>query len=444
MRLSGWGQQPEVETRILPWRNPEDAARLVRRHTRLIPRGNGRAYGDAALSAAAVLQGLAGNRILELDLSQGRLRCEAGLLLSDLLAVIIPRGWFVAATPGTRHVTLGGMLAADVHGKNHHRDGGFADSVTDCTVVIADGSTVTISPTCHPDLFHATCGGMGLTGVIVELSCRLSPLPTAGILQQTLVTDSLEATLDLFTQQGHWPYSVAWIDCLARGPRLGRSVLFLGRHATLEEVPPHRQNLQLSTPLRRERLAVPFHPPCWILNRWSLAAFNALYHAHGRRQGTEPVVVPLDGFFYPLDTLSHWNRLYGRRGFTQYQCVLPLEEARRGLRCLLDRTARAGLGSFLAVLKQLGPASGGMLSFPRSGYTLALDFPWTRAALDLLNELDVIVRDHGGRLYLAKDARMTAEMFQAGYPHLDQFREIKARVDPHNRFQSLQSARLGL
>lgn len=438
--LSGWGNFPCVETTLLGFRHVKQLSAILGRSISLIARGNGRAYGDAAINTATTVSTLRHDRIIAFDPADGTLTCEAGLLLSDIVALFLPRGWFVPVTPGTRFVTVGGMIAADVHGKNHHRDGSFGRHVQSLRLMTGDGQVRACSRESDPELFRATIGGMGLTGVIVDATFRLCPVETAFIRQQTICGADLDATMAAFEQSRDWTYTVAWIDCLAAGRQLGRSVLFRGEHARRTELRGqlHDAPLRLSP---RRRFRIPLDFPGFALNRFSVKAFNELYY---RRNGTAgAALVDAESFFYPLDAILEWNRIYGRRGFMQYQCVLPKQASRQGLSLLLARIAASGSGSFLAVLKLLGAqdADGGLLSFPMEGYTLALDFPATAANFALLTELDAIVADHCGRLYLAKDARMGAGLMRRGYGDLDRF--LAAR-NSAQRFQSVLSQRLGL
>jgi FAD/FMN-containing dehydrogenase len=279
---------------------------------------------------------------------------------------------------------------------------------------------------------------MGLTGVILSASLRLIPVETASIRQETRRARDLAEAMEQFEQSHSWTYSAAWIDCLARGGRLGRSLLYLGEHAREDEVPSAKATLRTS---RKKAHRVPVDFPTLTFNRWSVSAFNELYY-HRAKPGS--AFIDYDAYFYPLDSVLEWNRIYGRSGFVQYQCVIPKAAGRAGIAVLLERIARAGLGSFLAVLKLFGPGNDGMLSFPMEGYTLALDFPASPAVFSLLLELDAIVADHGGRLYLAKDARMGAALLALGYPRLETFRALRRRVDPQGKFSSLLSQRLGL
>jgi len=435
-RLSGWGRFPRLDCRVLSPDGPDAALAAIAHEPSLIAFGNGRAYGDAALNPEATLAMAACAGIEAFDPATGRLTCRAGTMLADLIAAFVPRGWFPPVTPGTRFVTVGGMIAADVHGKNHHHAGTFGAHVAWLDLALADGRVLRCAADENAEIFGATCGGMGLTGVILRAAFTMIPIETRMIRQETRRAPGLAAVMDQFEATPDWPYSVAWIDCLSRGAALGRSVLSLGAHATTAEAPA-------APPARARARRMRFDLPGFALNRWSVRAFNALYYRAGR-PGT--ALVDLEPFFYPLDAILEWNRIYGRSGLFQYQCVLPLEASRAGLATLLDRIAASGAGSFLSVLKRFGNAPGrcpGLLSFPMEGYTLALDFRATEANLRLATELDAIVADHAGRLYLAKDARMHPNMLRC-YPGLERFRAVRHAIDPAGKFASAQSRRLGL
>ena len=432
--LSGWGRYPTVACKVADLRDGAAWTDAVP----LIARGNGRAYGDAALQPNLTLLTRRHDRLLTFEPLTGRLTCESGVLLTDLLDLFVPRGWFPPVTPGTKHVTVGGMVAADVHGKNHHGAGSFGRHVERLTMALADGRTVACGPDENPDLFQATVGGMGLTGVIFDATFRLIPIETAWVRQETVRCPNLEAAMTAFEDSANWTYTVAWIDCLNG---TGRSLLHRGEHAKIDELPPERRERPLARPSRRSR-RVPFDFPSWALNRHSIRAFNALYYGRATKDPI-PALVDLDTFFYPLDALLDWNRIYGRGGFTQYQCVLPKAAGAPALRRLLDAVAKADGGSFLAVLKLFGSGDG-LMSFPMEGYTLALDFPLKPPTLGTLIGLDRIVAEHGGRLYLAKDARMTPLMLRRGYPGLERFQAIRSAYGAIGVFQSLQAERLGL
>lgn len=438
--LSGWGRYPVRDCALWQPATAEALHAALPLLKRSIARGNGRSYGDASLNPEATIDMRRLDRLIAFDDASGELVCEAGVLLSDIIGSFVPRGWFVPVTPGTRMVTVGGLIASDVHGKNHHGAGSFCDHLLWLDLDLGDSRVLRCSADENADLFSATCGGMGLTGMIVRAAFRLTRIETAWMRQKTVRARDLGEAMAVFERSHDWTYSVAWIDCMARGRDLGRSAILLAEHASLGELDASL----LATPLARPPLksrTVPIDLPGFALSGFNVAAFNRLYYA---LQRPGEALVALDPYFYPLDALSDWNRLYGRRGFVQYQCVLPLAESERGLRRLLEVIAAAGSGSFLAVLKRMGPASFGLLSFPMIGYTLALDFPATPANLALLDRLDAITADHGGRIYLTKDARLPRPMLALGYPKLDQFLELRAHHGLDRRFSSLLSQRLGL
>ena len=443
MELSGWGRYPVLDCRVARLRRCRELGRLLADNGTLIARGNGRAYGDAALNPDLTLSMLAMDRLQAFDPATGLLTCEAGVLLSDVLATFVPRGWFPPVVPGTELVTVGGLIAADVHGKNHHRDGSFGAHVESLTLATADGETRRCSRSENADLFRATLGGMGLTGVILSASFRLRRIESAYVLAETVPTRDLDDTMALFEASGDRPFSVAWIDCLARGGGLGRSLVSRGAWLPRSAL-PRRLAANPLRPAPSARLAAPVDAPTALLNRTSIRLFNALYYRRGRLRGGERPA-HYGSFFFPLDGIAAWNRLYGRRGFVQYQCVLPKAESRRGLAALLERVAAAAPGPFLTVLKLFGPAGEGLMSFPMEGYTLALDFPMRAGTAALLGRLDDITHDHGGRVYFAKDACAAPERVRQGYPRLDEFNAVRAKANGGaRRFASALSRRLGL
>jgi decaprenylphospho-beta-D-ribofuranose 2-oxidase len=445
MKLSGWGRYPIADAQVYrPEKIAELAAVVAGNSSSLIARGAGRAYGDAALNAGSRVVDLQRlNRMLAFDTRTGVLRCEAGVTIAELIDVFLPRGFFPPVTPGTKFVTLGGSLAADVHGKNHHRDSSLANHVSSLDLMLASGEVRRCSREQNPDLFWATVGGMGLTGVILEVELRLRPVESAWIDGEVLQLRNLDHAFETFERtENEYQYSAAWIDCASRGASLGRSVLHLGNFAPLNLLDPKRRAAPLDF-RPRTKAFVPFDFPGFALNSWSVRAFNAaVYHAPHSGAGKH-TLVDYDSFFYPLDSIHHWNRIYGKRGFVQYQCVWPLAESRAGLIETVEAIAASRRGSFLTVLKKFGPQEG-MLSFPMPGYTLALDFPVDDGLFPFLDRLDEMVLKRGGRVYLAKDARMKAEIFHAMYPNLAQWQSIKAAVDPDNHFSSSLSRRLGM
>ena len=443
VELSGWGRFPRARCHVFRPERRAAVAEVLRAKLAptFIARGLGRSYGDAALNEeGGVVVDDRLDRVLAFDATTGALHAEAGLSIADLVRWWLPRGWFPPVTPGTKFVTLGGAIAADVHGKNHHRDGTIADFLDAFTLLTADGETLRCSRTQHSDVFWATVGGLGLTGVILDAQLRLRPLESAWLGVEYRRARDLDAMLDLFaSNDAGASYSVAWIDALARGGATGRGVVMHGDHASADEA---RAAGRTPFPAPRAGVTtVPFDVPRAVLNPLGMRLFNAAYyaaHPEGRR------LVGVERFFYPLDGIAHWNRLYGRRGLVQYQIVLPPAEAARGLATLLERLSGSGRPSFLAVLKRFGPAGHGLLSFPRAGYTLALDLPVRDGLVDFLRALDEIVLAHGGRVYLAKDATTTGAAVRAMYPRLEEFRAIKTRLDPRGVFSSSLARRVGL
>lgn len=438
-RIANWGNYPVVESDERSFSLNAHIEQTLSDGVPCIARGAGRCYGDASLAGRTVST-LRYDKILSFDSDNGVLRCEAGLTLDRILDVIVPKGWFLPVTPGTKFITVGGALASDVHGKNHHVDGAFSAHVQECDVRTGTGEVLTCSPTLRPDLFWATAGGMGLTGIILRVTFSLKKIETAYIKQRQIKAENLDELLRLFDEYKSSTYSVAWIDCLKGGAGFGRSILMLGEHARITDLPGEKKARPLLLPKGRQ-ITFPFNLPSFALNTYTVKAFNAVYYWKNRKKVIDNVV-PYEPFFYPLDAILHWNRGYGRKGFVQYQFVLPME-SREGLVEILNRIQKAGLGSFLAVLKTFGEQND-LISFPKEGYTLALDFPVRSGLLNFLDELDALVLKWGGRLYLSKDARMKPEMFRAGYPRAEEFLRIVSTYNPKARFASIQSKRLEL
>jgi decaprenylphospho-beta-D-ribofuranose 2-oxidase len=439
-QLSGWGRTPVIDCRLKTARSPGDVAEALAEGP-LIPRGNGRSYGDPALSRHLTLSMIGLDRMLSFDPETGTLEAEAGVLLSDIIETFLPRGWFPLVTPGTKFVSLGGAIAADVHGKNHHGTGSFRSCVDWIDVMEGEGTVRRIGRHDAPEAFDAVCGGMGLTGVILRAAIRLQPVETGWIVQDMVPTQSLSEAIDVFEENLDVPYSVAWIDCIGHPPRLGRSLVMLGRHARMSDIPAKRRRKPFETPGRLP-LFVPFDAPTFALNAATLRLFNAVYYDLGRRKAGRSLI-DWDRYFYPLDSVGNWNRIYGRPGFYQFQCALPLDGARAVLEQMLIDISEAGTGSFLSVLKRFGKGEG-RFSFPLEGYTLALDFPANDRSRSLIDRLHAITIDHGGRFYLAKDGRLDALTFHAADPRFDGFRDLREKTGLAARFSSLQSERLGL
>lgn len=440
MTLQGWGRFPRLSCHVSAPRG-EDELRDRITEGGAIARGNGRAYGDSALSRQNTIHMSFFNRMLAFDDATGQLVVEAGVMLADVIAAFLPRGWFPFVTPGTKFVTIGGMIAADVHGKNHHKDGAFGNFIDWIDIIGPDGAAQRCSPRENADLFGWTVGGMGLTGVIVRAAIRLRRVESGWINQTLIPASDLATAMDIFDQASDATYSVAWIDCLSTGASAGRSLVMLGEHATQAGLPANQRAAPFTIPKKRT-LSVPFNAPSFALNSMTVRAFNALYYWRGLKSAGE-FLVEWDRFFYPLDAILGWNRIYGRKGFAQFQCVLPVAHAQPGLGAILEATSKAGQGSFLATLKRFGPQAR-KFSFPMDGYTLALDFPVTKKTLALMTELDRITIDHGGRFYLAKDSRMTAHTLRQSDARTPDFVAMRRESGLQPKFQSAQSERLEL
>ena len=437
-RVTGWGAIDSIDAEVIRPRTEAEAGAALAGGA-LIARGMGRAYGDAAMGAR-VVDMTAMNRMLSFDAATGTLVAEAGVTLAEIIETFLPRGWFPMVTPGTKFVSLGGALAADVHGKNHHLEGSFRACVDWIDVMDAAGTVVRCSADNDPELFHHTIGGMGLTGIILRAQIRLRAVESGFIRQTMTPAPNLDAALAVFERTLDQLYSVAWIDCLASGADRGRALVMTGDHAPLDSLPPPLRVKGLRVPARTGP-SVPFTFPQFALNRLTVRAFNALYWWNGNRKAGDSLI-DWDSYFYPLDAMRHWNRIYGRKGFWQFQCALPLASHREGLAALLDATAQAGGGSFLAVLKRFGKGCG-QVSFPTEGYTLALDFANTPSNIKTLSKLEKITLDHGGRFYLAKDRHLTSDNFHASDPRWRQFQTWR-RARGLDTFSSAQSKRLDL
>lgn len=466
--LAGWGGHPRTDCRVYrPERRAElrvlvshlssrsgDAGETGRRDAgdagrsdagdagrgdagaTFVSRGLGRSYGDAALNAEGVVSHLALARMLAWDEAAGVLECEAGVSLGDVIDTFLPRGFLPPVLPGTRFVTVGGAVAADVHGKSHVRDGTFTRHVESLRVVSPADGEVVCSAEENADLFHATAGGMGMTGAIVSARIRLRRVPSAAIRAEHRAAPHLPALMAALAEaDARHPYTVAWLDAAAGGARLGRGVVSAGGHATVEEA-------ARAAPARTRSLAVPSYLPGAAPGRLAMPALNALVHA--RAAGGREEVVDVRRFFHPLDHVLHWNRLYGRAGFAQVQLVVPPEGAEAALGDLLRTARAAGHLAFLAVLKRTGPEGPGLLSFPREGWTLALDFPVRAGLGEMVHALHRRAIQAGGRAYLAKDAFLDAGEMRAMYPRLDAFRSVRRRVDPRGVLSSSLARRVGI
>jgi FAD/FMN-containing dehydrogenase len=434
MTLHNWGKYPLTDARLYPVGSYASAKSTLEELSGqvLIPRGNGRCYGDSALQQT-VLSTLKLNKLLQLDEGSGIIRLQAGVLLEDLLSVIVPKGLFLPVVPGTRLITIGGAIAANVHGKNHHHAGAFGRYVQSLKLLTADGQVLLCSNTENEMLFKSSIGGMGTTGIILEATLQLSKIATAYYQQQSYPASSLPHLFELFEQHQSAPYLVAWIDGLAGGKQLGRGVLHTGKPCTTEELAAKTfpDPLLVHPPAK---LSIPRFVPSWLLQPVVLRLNNAFYHWSNRKPVRQ--TKHYASFFFPLDAIKQWNNLYGKKGLLQYQFVLPFSSSAAGITAVLAAVHAARLSSYLVVLKRMGESSphAAATDFPMPGYSLALDFKYSSKVLTLFHQLDQLVIQHGGRVYLTKDARLPAAAFRQMYP--------EAVLHSPEIFRSLQSERL--
>lgn len=440
MKLTGWGLFPKVNTELVSPSTVEDLIKILKRGSR-IARGNGRSYGDSSISKANTIDMKNFNHFLNFDEGSGLLITEAGVLLSDVIKIFLPKGWFPYVTPGSKYVTIGGMAASDVHGKNHYKNGSFSNYVEWLDILTNEGNIIRCSRKENSELFSYTLGGMGLTGIIIKIAFFLKPVETAWINQNTIVTKSIEHTLRIFEENLDAPYSVAWIDCQSKGKYLGRSILTFGEHSKLKQL---SSNATLA-PFKIEKkykISIPFFLPSFLLNNLSIKLFNQIYYFKGLIS-KKSEFVSYEKFFYPLDKILNWNRIYGKRGFLQFQCVIPLDNSKEGILELINTISNYNSSSFLAVLKRFGKQSS-FFSFPTEGYSLAMDFPMNNKNLALMNILDEITIRNGGRFYLAKDSRIKSDIFyKSDETRIDKYKNFRKNNNCHS-FSSSQSERLGL
>lgn len=441
-KISAWSHFPKIEGRQTHFKSETQIKSLDKP---FIPQGALRNYGDCAL-APHMLSMCQYNKILHFDNKHGLLTCQAGIRIGEILEVIIPAGWILPVCPGTQDVTLGGAIASDVHGKNHHHAGCFSETVIELSVLgSGSGKTLKCSRDNNSELFQASCGGMGLSGIIVSASLQLLPISSTYIRQNTIKTKDLQDTFAQFEHYKDATYAAAWIDCLAPEKQLGRAIVSIGEHINNSDIVDTSlaHKAALANYKKRKNISLPVRLPPFALNPLTLKLMNAFIYARQRTR-IKHETLSLQQFLFPLDGIQHWNRAYGSQGFLQYQFVLPLENSLAGMQDILRKINSSKQGVTLAVLKLLGQHNDNYLSFPREGYTLALDFKNTAKVHTLLKELDQTVLKYGGRFYLAKDARLTKAVFEQGYPDIEKFRAFRQQHQLHEQFASLQSQRLAL
>jgi hypothetical protein len=432
MIISGWGRYPKFNANLYYPENKSQCLDYIKKKS-FIPRGAGRSYGDSA-NSDNVLQSSKINQVLKFDKISGIITCEAGVTFRDLITIIVPEGWFFPVTPGTSYLTVGGAIAADVHGKNHHKEGSFSDYVLNIDMILGSGDIVSVSKKVLPDLFYATCGGMGLTGFIFSATIKLKRITSSKIIQSIQTSKSLEEVCESFERFSSVNYSVAWLDTLATGKDFGRSIFFLGNHAdnkdfTIEKFKP---------------LNLPMKIGSFIINKYTMNVFNKIYFNRSSIKSNNKSLIDINNFFYPLDKIKNWNLIYGNKGFTQYQFVIPKKNSFLNLKKILKTISDNNEFASLAVLKLLGNNNNNYLSFPMEGLTLALDFKLSNSIIKLIKFLDEMIVNMNGKIYLAKDALMKEDVFKKTYTKWREFENVRHKYSAIGKFSSTQSRRLGL
>ncbi|MCX7738189.1 MAG: FAD-binding oxidoreductase [Hydrogenothermaceae bacterium] len=428
MVISGWGRYKKIDSDVLYYTSEKTLREIILKHDNLIPIGNLRSYGDCVLSDVAV-SSIKNRFLIEFNEKEGILSCKSGVLLKDIIEVFVPRGWFLPVTPGTKYITVGGAISSDVHGKNHHIDGCISEFVEEIEIMLPDGTVQKVKK--GDELFKGICGGMGLLGVILQAKIRLKKIRSKNIIQRTIRTKTLEEIFQAFEKNRKITYSVAWIDALNLESRSVRGLVMIGEFS---------EDGDLSYPTK-SIFNIRIDMPSFILNNPIMRAFNSIYYLKAEDSDR---IVDIDSFFYPLDRIEGWNRLYGKKGFIQYQFIVPKKYSFDAIDEVLKTIKKDRVYPFLSVLKLYGRENNNFLSFPLEGYSLALDFKVQTGLLDTLSKLDKIVLKYGGRIYLAKDTLMSREMLETGYIYLDKFRNMRKELGAMKKFSSIQSRRLGL
>ena len=430
-KISGWGNYSHTYSEVYRPESLRDLQKIVKNEKKILAFGSNLSYGDSSL-AETTIDMKRMDKMISFDIKNGVVKAEGGIILDEIIKIVVPQGWFFVVTPGTKYVTLGGCVASNVHGKNHHEQGSFISCVLSMEIINDNGELVECSKTHNADLFHATFGGMGLTGIIYSVVMKLKKIESKYVSVKYEKCSNMDVIFDkLGKYDKAYEYTVVWIDCLARGKNLGRGVIIAGNHSK------KTGDLELTA---GKNIHVPLYLPRFLLNKLFLKIFNTIFyniHPDTKKE------VYFDKFFYPLDAIKNWNRLYGRKGFVQYQFVVPLKDARSAVKEILNTVLSCGEASFLSVLKMFKDEDF-MLSFPKEGYTLAMDFPATKRTAGVIKMLDEIVLKYGGRLYLTKDSFMDSKMLHKNYPKIEEWKKIKRKYDPEVKFTSLQAKRVGL
>ena len=432
--INGWGRYGKYKVKLYTPNTISIVKEKLKKSysETFICRGLGRSYGDSSINSKIInLSNI--QKKFKISKKKNEIECTSNFSIKELLPVLLKENYFLNVTSGTQYVTVGGAIASDIHGKNHHIEGCFSECIKEFNIMLEDGEVVACSKKVKADLFKATCGGQGLTGIILDAKIYLKKINSQYINQTTIKTKNLEETFEAFKEHQGRHYLVAWIDCLAKGDKIGKSILIGG---------DFQNDGNLDYKVQRQK-NIPLNFLSFLLNNWTVRAFNWLYY-NRIKHGITKQTVGLDTFFYPLDAIKGWNLIYGKNGFTQYQFILPKVSSYEGLKEILIAISKSGKGSFLSVLKLYGRANENYLSFPMEGYSLALDFKIEKGLFNLLDELDEIVVKYKGRIYLAKDVRIRKEAFEIGYPKIETFRQYRREHKMYDKFQSLQSKRVGI
>lgn len=437
--LTGWGNYPQCDSLVASPSTLDELKTLAKEKT-IIARGNARSYGDSSISKHITIEMKNFNKIIDFNKDTGEITAEAGVILSELIFKYLPIGFFPYVTPGTKYVSVGGMIASNIHGKNHHIEGSMSNYVVWVDVIQNDGSIIRCSKTDNPELFNWTIGGMGLTGIIYRACFRFKKVKSSWITSKKVITKNLEDTIDAMENNINATYSVAWIDCISKGSSQGRSVVLLGEHSTEKDIDISKQNL--FDVKETKKISIPFFLPSFFMSYYLLKIFNFFYY-NFNKYSKRVSLQSWDKYFYPLDNLKDWNKLYGKNGFYQFQCVIPVQESKKALKEILSTINDSHLGSFLAVLKKFGCDSSS-ISFPMEGYTLALDFPRSKKVESLLDKLDKLVIKYNGRFYLTKDSRLSSSSFLMSDIRVEEFKKYRNQNKLKHHFESYQSDRLNI